>query len=1416
MSTQPERHIVQVQFSTFSDQERQNKSVRTITDKVVFTPAREPRDNGPNSLFLGSTSRSVYCKTCHNTTKHCPGHFGLIKFPVPLYNPFWFEKKNNMVFKILSAVCFFCSHPVVPFKGTAAHLQQPNGPTTKKKSKALLERKCTHCGAQQPLYKIWKNQIQTHWTTKFNDPTVQALTEEPFTSVICDEIFRAIPPNVWRAAPINLKKPPHEVCLQSSMLLPSPKLRPGFRLKDGKRGDDSLTKQASKIITECAVVKTALRNQPPNRQAKTISRLQSEFNAFVYQATTTSNKGTKVQSLASRLKGKSGLIRQNILGKRFNNCARGVLGCDPTLDVDEILVPRHMALILTVPYRCTSWNRDECLALIRKGANTLGGAEYIERANGVRVSLQNLTPETLRKVENGLRDGDVIHRYIRDGDYVVLNRAPTLRIYSFMTVRVKIDHNPNHCTIRINQMLMTPYNGDCDGDEVTLHPLQTDQARAEAATIMNVAENTINIANNSSIFCPVQDTASALFITTHRRESLPTTEIGQIMMHARFVSVARQQQLNELLRTTTTLPLYWLFTLLLPRDFHCEPFYRRGDFIAPNPLTKKHCSTILLRLTLDYGHQQHLRTLSDLSRVMQCFLGEYWGLSTGLQDLVVSPQFQPTLTSGIEPLLAEAAADQTERNRAATLSRIAGVVEECRAQWSDAGRNPFNGLRVMVDSGAKGKRVNFDQLMANVGSQMINNQLPTEDPNGRCLKSIVEPHSQRPEAHGYIVSSYLEGLTPTESFFHQSAGRDGLIDTSVKTATTGYGQRKAQKTCEDAITKFGEEGQLWLMMRNVILSEQCLDGFGPGGLRPWRTNLWTPRPHPSTEAWRKIVQSGRQLPPSFLAAQTEETVYIPFHLGEFIDQHSSDEAVPWETFLQPLSKILSHFRYGCRALQIFHLWDELTTRRVLPVSVPVVCRALERALARCQLDAGTALGNLAASFFSHDSTQQTLSSFHQTGASLKTASGAISHILESKKDCVFNVTVPLRSTCINHSREALTQFAQSLVGTTLQELVHSYEISQSYTPFPLDPGITEPWHLMLKLKRKVLLGRHLSLLTICQNLRAQITLPVTASPFFRDGRQPWIVIHFPASTTVEREPLAIATTWLKRIRSISVHGLPHVRYAGVKPGVGQQFCLECQTTSLEPFLRRPDIFDLSSLVCDNPLAVSEWFGIESALVTMMAALARTEINLHWVYVMSVILCSTGRPVAGNSHGMKKTFHANILSTAAFEQCKNVMVKAATAEKQCSTTNSVTAATMVCTTPGFGTGSVTVIDTTAQQVAAPTHSGSNRISTHLTDSLYFANLSKPIDTKPFFAFATNFYQQQLLRTTLVQQELNVRQRTAATPVRTKKTRRKKLPFAPPLFSGTFELHPTTYYNHEFLAPNPTTDTRHPRSKRKSLF
>ena len=126
--------------------------------------------------------------------------------------------------------------------------------------------------------------------------------------------------------------------------------------------------------------------------------------------------------------------------------------------------------------------------------------------------------------------------------------------------------------------------------------------------------------------------------------------------------------------------------------------------------------------------------------------------------------------------------------------------DEC-GNMALADLHSWNRLKAMVYAGSKGSNLNISQIMACVGQQNVEGK---RIPFGFHKRSL--PHFSKddfgPESKGFVENCYLNGLTPQEFFFHAMGGREGLIDTAVKTAETGYIQRRLIKALEDVMVKY--------------------------------------------------------------------------------------------------------------------------------------------------------------------------------------------------------------------------------------------------------------------------------------------------------------------------------------------------------------------------------------------------------------------------------------------------------------------------------------------------------------------------------------------------------------------------------------------------------------------------------------
>ena len=122
------------------------------------------------------------------------------------------------------------------------------------------------------------------------------------------------------------------------------------------------------------------------------------------------------------------------MGKRVDFSARTVISADPMLKIDQIGVPRSIAMNMTFPEYVTPLNIDWLESLVHRGANQYPGARYIIRDNGDRIDLRfHPKPSDLR-----LQIGYQVERHMLDDDIIIFNRQPSLHKMSMMQHRVKV------------------------------------------------------------------------------------------------------------------------------------------------------------------------------------------------------------------------------------------------------------------------------------------------------------------------------------------------------------------------------------------------------------------------------------------------------------------------------------------------------------------------------------------------------------------------------------------------------------------------------------------------------------------------------------------------------------------------------------------------------------------------------------------------------------------------------------------------------------------------------------------------------------------------------------------------------------------------------------------------------------------
>jgi DNA-directed RNA polymerase II subunit RPB1 len=455
-----------VQFCILGPDEIQKRSVAEILTTETYV-GTEPVKNGLFDARMGVIDNNKICATCEQKNTFCPNHFGHIMLAKPVFYIQFFE----YVRKVLKCVCWRCSKLMLDIDSAEVQAILSKKHSRVKKFD-LMYKLCAKnkkkmcdghdgCGAKRPD-KITKDgilKITMEWKEVNEENRKQVFSAEDVLRIL-KRISDADLERLGFHTKYN--RPDWMIC--SVLPVPPPAVRPSVRNDTGQRMEDDLTHKL------CDIVKA--NNTLKQKMEKEYSREQLDVYITLLQyhvATLVDNQipgigpccqrtGRPLRSLYERLKSKEGRIRGNLMGKRVDFSARTVITPDPNISIDEIGVPIKIAMNLTFPDIVNKYNIDELTKWVRNGPDVYPGAKYVRKQNPARtIRLKNIDTTTIN-----LEIGDVVDRHMKNGDYVLFNRQPSLHKMSMQGHRVRI---MPFDTFRLNACVTKNYNADFDGDK---------------------------------------------------------------------------------------------------------------------------------------------------------------------------------------------------------------------------------------------------------------------------------------------------------------------------------------------------------------------------------------------------------------------------------------------------------------------------------------------------------------------------------------------------------------------------------------------------------------------------------------------------------------------------------------------------------------------------------------------------------------------------------------------------------------------------------------------------------------------------------------------------------------------------------------------------------------------------------------
>jgi len=989
------------------------------------------------------------------------------------------------------------------------------------------------CGNIQPEVRKEGLSLIGTWKMQKNEDDEEGRQPDkrPITPQMALNVFKNISQEEIKTMGLSNDYARPEWMIITVLPVPPPPVRPSVVVDQSNqnlRGEDDLTYKLGDIIRANSNVRRCEQEGSPQHVVSEFEGLL-QYHVATYmdnniagQPQALQKSGRPVKSIRARLKGKEGRLRGNLMGKRVDFSARTVITGDPNLSLDEVGVPRSIARTLTYPETVTPYNIHKLSQLVKNGPNEHPGAKYVIRDTGERIDLRHHK----RASEITLQYGWKVERHIVDGDYIVFNRQPSLHKESMMGHRVRV---MPYSTFRLNLSVTSPYNADFDGDEMNLHVPQSEETRAEIMNLCMVPLNIVSPQRNGPLMGIVQDTLCGIYKMCRRDVFLTKEQVMNILLWVPdwdgsipAPAIVKPRALWTG-KQIASLALPAGLNLLRPGDEGMCPINDDGLFVSNGELVfglfaKKFVGAssggVIHIIYNEKGWAAAVNFFNTCQRIVN-----YWllhnGFSIGIGDTIPDAHTIEQITSAVDEQRREVelVTRDAQNNELEALpgmniretfeSKVSKALNSARdmaGSRTEKSLKDLNNAIQMARSGSKGSTINISQMTAVVGQQSVEGK---RIPFGFKYRTL--PHFTKDdysaESRGFVENSYLRGLTPSEFFFHAMAGREGLIDTAVKTAETGYIQRRLVKALEDVMAKYdttvrnslgdivefiyGEDG-----LDAVYIEQQRLDSIACSQThfdKMFKVDLMEGRNvlQDNLEQANEItgdIEVQRHFDEEYEALQKDraflrldkqddnEQFQLPLNVQRIIesakttfrikdgaksDLHPSDAIPRVKAMLDRLIVVrgddpLSREAQNSATLLFkAQLRSKLAFKRLVQeyylnkLAFDNVLGDIENRFARAQVSAGEMVGVLAAQSIGEPATQMTLNTFHFAGVSSKNVTLGVPRLKE-----ILNVATNIKTPSMTIYQEegktgdqASCKVLRSMVEhTTLRSVTQTTEI----------------------------------------------------------------------------------------------------------------------------------------------------------------------------------------------------------------------------------------------------------------------------------------------------------------------------------------------------------------------------------------
>jgi DNA-directed RNA polymerase subunit A' len=1245
-----------IKFTVWSPVEVRKFSVAEVTAPETYDEDGMPVQGGLMDNRLGTLEPGQKCGTCGNTSAKCPGHFGHIELAEPVLHIAFVDD----IHKLLLITCRSCNRIKLPSEELDKYrlIRETKAAyaviTLENIKDEIIERAkkvkiCPHCQKEQ-------------YELVFTKPTIFVektdIGENRLLPITIRERLMHVPDEDLLLLGYDPKTARPEWFVLQVLPVPPVTVRPSIILETGIRSEDDLTHKLVDIIRVNQRLKESKEaGTPPLIVQDLVDLLQYHVTTYfdnevsgIPQAHHRS--GRPLKTLTQRLKGKEGRFRGSLSGKRVDFSSRTVISPDPNLAISDVGVPIDVAKKLTIPETVSDWNLDRLKNMVINGPNTYPGANYIIRPDGVKIRLDYVTDRNT--LSESLSGGYVVERHLRDEDIVIFNRQPSLHRMSIMAHYVRV---LPYRTFRLHPAVCPPYNADFDGDEMNLHVPQSEEARAEAALLMRVQDQLISPRYGGPIIGAIRDFITGAFILTQDSTLLTEEEFANLALIGGYKGILPRTKLRK--ETSQYFTGKQLFSLFLPKDFNFivtskwnkaskgegkDVVIKNGELISgvidKASIGAEEPDSVLHRIAKDYGNNEAKKFLDSVLIVLKTFLTQH-GFSYGYSDLWLADETRTEITGVIQKAY-EKVYELISQYDDGSLPLTRGlspeealelyVVNELSRARDRAGKTadrafPDNNSGIiMASTGARGSTLNIGQMTAALGQQSIRGKRINKGYQGRSLPHF-KVNDSNPDSKGFVKSNYRDGLSPLEFFFHAMGGREGLVDTAVRTQQSGYMQRRLINALEHMKIEYDQTVRD--PHGNVI---QYL--YGEDGIDPAKSD------HGEAVNISRLIESESVVDEGKKSSESETTElihkYAP-HLNAKLGE-----------------KLLASFNENRLSRK--------GTEKVIKKAIDLI----ERAMA----EPGEAVGVVTAQSIGEPGTQMTLRTFHFAGVKERNVTLGLPRLIElvdARKKPVTPTMDIFLDELHKVSREKVLEVAREIIFTRVSDLVDKIETDYSgILTFYVSEAklvergcsINDAYEVLKGSKKKY------EVLLIEKKQSIKITIP--------------------------GEPDAQTLLTLKnKLLNARVRGVPDIeRVTIVKQD--DEWVIQTAGSNLSKVIL-VDGIEPNRITTNNVYEIWQTLGIEAARTALVKEITNTleeqglEVDIRHIMLVADLMTSKGYLQQIGRHGIAGT-KTSVLARAAFEITVPTIARASL-EGQVESLRGVTENVIVGATVPVGTGMV---------------------------------------------------------------------------------------------------------------------------------